>query len=131
MPNDEIEEAFANMFALQFTDVFNAYSSIALETNKTAQSIKYAAFFSGIWTLTLKRTDERISANKHGLIAGRKISYADIYLSTMLDYPLSPNTGRTREEFLSIYPNIKIVDTKVRSLPRIAKWVLNRPQTDI
>ena len=134
IPKDDIDAAFADMFALQFTDVFNVISAITINPNNLTSSKQlesYNSFFNSIWTLTLNKTEERIKANKYKVIAGKEISYTDLYLSSLLDLAATPGTNRTRNEFLNIYPNIKNLDIKVRSLPRIAKWLITRPKTDI
>jgi glutathione S-transferase len=132
LPDDDIEAAYADMFALQFTDVFNAFGQILFDTPNN-QSARFNEFFNGIWSLTMNRTEERIRSNaKHNckVIAGKDLSYADIYLSSILELASAKGTNRTREQFLDAYPYIKQVDIKVRSRPGIARWLMTRPITE-
>lgn len=132
LPESSMEAAYANMFAQQYTDVLNAFSFVYNAQNLTDQvrAQLYAQFFSSIWPLTLNRTEERICSNGHGVIAGHRISYADIYLSALLDLATVPGTNVTREQFTNVYPNIRQLDVRVRSLPSIARWLIIRPKTN-
>lgn len=121
------------MFALQFTDVFNSFGQILFDTTSSNQSARFNDFFNGIWSLTMNRTEERIRTNaKHNckVIAGKDVSYADIYLSSILELASTKGTNRTREQYLDAYPNIKQTDIKVRSRPGIARWLMTRPRTE-
>jgi glutathione S-transferase len=136
MPENEFDAALADMYALQFTDVLNSFLNINMNqnqnfsgnTNRTQN--RFDQFFSGIWSLTLNRTEEQICANGHGVIAGRHLSYADIYLSSLLDLAIITSTNRTREQYTNAYPNIRQLDLRVRSLPRVAEWLIVRPKND-
>ena len=128
------------MFTLQFTDVLNAILPIAsmgrsnyTNPDNTNSSRLYANFFSSnsTWTLTLSRAEERICANGRGVIAGRGISYADIYLSSLLDLANVNGTNQSRDVILNSYPNIKALDLRVRTLPGVAAWLVTRPVTAI
>ena len=132
LPDDYIEAAYADMFALQFTDVFNAFGQILFDPTNN-QSARYNDFFNGIWSLTMNRTEERIRSNAKQnckVIAGKDVSYADIYLSSILELASTKGTNRTREQYLDAYPNIKQADIKVRSRPGIARWLMTRPRTE-
>ncbi len=126
MPKNDIDAAYADMFANQFTDIYNAASEIFLSANSSQTSAGNSTLFNGTIPLTLKRLEARIIENGCGVIAGRYISYADIFMASILDV-----LGNARDSVLSSYPNVKALDIKVRSMPKIATWILNRPKTDI
>jgi len=134
MPQNEFDAALADMYALQFSGVLNSFIFIIMSQNQNQSSNltqnRFDQFFSGIWSLTLNRTEEQICANGHGVIAGRHLSYADIYLSSLLDLAIATNTNRTREQYTNAYPNIRQLDIRVRSLPRVAEWLIVRPKSD-
>ena len=129
MPENEFDAAVADMYAMQFTDVLNSFIFIIMSQNQSS-NLRFDQFFSGIWSLTLNRTEQQICANGHGVIAGRHLSYADIYLSSLLDLAMATNTNRTREQYTNAYPNIRQLDIRVRSLPRVAEWLIMRPKSD-
>lgn len=125
MPKNDIDAAYADMFANQFTDIYNAASAIFLSTNSTDQiTSPNSTLFNVTIPLTLKRLEARIIENGCGVIAGRYISYADIFMADILDV-----LGDKKESVLSAYPNVKALDIKVRAMPKIATWILNRPKT--
>jgi glutathione S-transferase len=126
IPKNHIEAAYADMYANQFTDIFNVASAIALNSNSTQSTASNSTLFNVTIPLTLKRLEARIIENCCGVIAGRHISYADIFMASILDV-----LGKARDGVLSYYPNVKALDIKVRSKPRIAAWILKRPQTDL
>ena len=126
VPRHDIEMAYADMFANQFTDIYNAASAAFLDTNATSQAIANANLLNNTWPLTLKRAEARILANGCGVLAGRDISYADIYLSTILDL-----VGNNRDNLIMAYPNVKALDARVRAMPKIANWIKNRPVTPL
>ena len=126
MPKNEIDAAYADMFANQFTDIFNAVAPILLSTNASQDALSNSTVFMVTIPLTLTRLEARIVQNGHGLIAGRSISYADIFLASIMDV-----LGNMRDSVLSAYPNVNALFVRVRSMPRIATWILNRPNTNI
>ena len=126
VPRHDIEAAYADMFANQFTDIYNVASAAFLDTNATSQAITNANLLNTTWPLTLKRAEARILANGCGVLAGRDISYADIYLSTILDL-----VGNKRDNLTMAYPNVKALDARVRAMPKIADWIKNRPVTPL
>ena len=127
MPKNDLDAAYADMFANQFTDIYNAASAIFLSSNSTGQNNSLeSTLYNATIPLTLKRLEARIIENGCGVIAGRYISYADIFLASILDV-----LGDKRDSVLSSYPNVKALDIKVRSMPKIAAWILKRPKTDI
>ena len=125
VPRNEIEVAYAEMFSHQFTDVFNLANAAFMNANSTNQT-NILTVLNATLSLTLKRVEERIIANPLGcgVIAGRDISYADIYLSAILDL-----VGNQRDNVTMPYPNVKALDARVRSMPKIAEWIKNRPVT--
>ena len=115
------------MFSQQFNDVYNVASAAFMNATSTNQTnFSPVTALNGILPLTLKRTEERIIANCNGVIAGRDISYADIHLSAILDL-----VGNQRDNITMSYPNVKALDARVRTMPKIAEWIKNRPITNI
>ena len=125
MPRDELDAAYADMYAHQFSDVFNLAAAAQFETDPTLKKQKTDALFNTTWPNNLKAFEARLIANGCGVIAGKDISYADLYLSTLLDF-----IGPKKDEILKAYPNIVALDKRVRALPKVAEWIAKRPPSE-
>ena len=68
--------------------------------------------------------EKRIQANSGNWIYGNSVTYIDISVVAALDYVLKafPN-------FLDSYPGVSKLKESVETLPNIAKWIKNRPET--
>lgn len=73
----------------------------------------------------LKFFDERAGKSGSGFLAASGLTWADLYLMCILDM-----MGEKREATLENFKNLKALDQKVRSHPKIAEWLGKRPKTD-
>ncbi|CAF0855834.1 unnamed protein product [Brachionus calyciflorus] len=94
---NNIENALIDMCGAQMADLFNSYANII----------------------------DRLLKNGNGFLVGKKLSWADIYLSQLTDF-----LGNKKEELLSKFQLINTLDKKIRSIPRISNWIQKRPKTD-
>ena len=72
----------------------------------------------------LQLFEDRLRQN-NGFLAGSKLTYADLYLSQILD-----NLVNLKNETLTPYPNVIELDLRIRKLPRIHQWLAKRPQIE-
>jgi glutathione S-transferase len=150
IPRDDIQAGYADMYVHYFTEMFDLISSYTMESviflifyltiyllmlrlndkNKKFQDAalkqsKYNTLVNTTWPLFLSRVEARIIANNGcGVIAGWDISYADLYLVSVLDFYKTQFSGN-----LDAYPNVKALDARVRALPKVAAWLSTRPIT--
>lgn len=73
----------------------------------------------------LKFFDERVGKTGSGHLAASGLTWADLYLISVLD-----NLGDKREAALEHFKNLKALDQKVRTHPKIAEWLGKRPKTE-
>lgn len=114
---NNLENALIDMYGAQMGDLFNAFAS-ANNNNQTEN------LFNTTWPQNFKFFEDRLAKNGNGFLVGRRLSWADIYLSQLTDF-----LPESKPEFLNRYPLIKSLNQRVRSIPRIAKWIRNRPVT--
>lgn len=114
-----LEDGLIDMYGAQLGDLFNGYAS-ALNNNQTE------TFFNEVWPQNFQLFENRLAVNRNGFLVGRRLSWADIYLSQITDF-----LGNRKENMLSRFPLIRALDQRVRSIPRIANWIQTRPVTDL
>ena len=73
----------------------------------------------------LKFFDERAGKTGSGFLAASGLTWADLYLICVFD-----NLGDKREATLEHFKNLKALDQKVRTHPKIAEWLGKRPKTE-
>ena len=66
------------------------------------------------------------NAAPEGWLFGKKVTYVDLRLATMLEY-----TEMVSDKILESYPGIMKLKESVFSLPKIAQWIKDRPKTDV
>ncbi|XP_022910500.1 glutathione S-transferase-like isoform X2 [Onthophagus taurus] len=70
---------------------------------------------------------ESIAEKNNGHFALKKLTWADIYFTGLLDY-LNFMLGTN---MIEKYPNLQAVANNVRSVPAIKSWIETRPQSDL
>nr|AYN44546.1 glutathione S-transferase S7-1 [Brachionus koreanus] len=116
---NKLENGLIDMYGAQLGDLFNAYGS-AINNNQTE------SFFNQIWPQNFQFFEDRMAFNKNGFLVGKRLSWADIYLSQMTDF-----LGDRKEDMLNRFPLIRALDQRVRSMPMIDNWIQTRPITDL
>ena len=125
IPRDEIDAAFADMYAEQLHDIYQLVNDANFESDPAKQKILLENLFNTTIPNNLKVFEARLVTNGCGVLAGKEISYADIYLSSMLDF-----LGTRKDEILRSYPSVHALDARIRALPKISDWLAKRPKTD-
>jgi glutathione S-transferase len=69
--------------------------------------------------------ESKLSSTNSGFLVGSKVTWADLYLSSILD-----NLGNRTNSVLDKFNRIKRLDQRVKSIPNIAKWLSKRPVTE-
>lgn len=73
----------------------------------------------------LKFFEERAAKSGSGFLAASGLTWADLYLVCALEY-----LGEKHDATLENYKNLKALDQKVHSHPKIAEWISKRPKSD-
>ena len=73
----------------------------------------------------MKLFDERLGKTGSGFFAASGMTWADLYLFSILDF-----VGDKSEPVKANFKNVKAMDEKVRAHPAIAAWLARRPKTD-
>ena len=61
-----------------------------------------------------------------------QITWADVYFTTNITFlQLGAARFNLDPEFLTKYPLLNALSTRVQQLPAIAKWIQERPQTEM
>nr|AIT99308.1 glutathione S-transferase sigma 7 [Brachionus koreanus] len=114
---NNLENAVIDMYGAQLGDLFDAFST-SFNSNTTL------SFFTEVWPRNFQFFEDRLNKNGNGFLVGKRLSWADIYLSQMTDFI------QNKDEFLNKFPLVKALDKKVRSIPKIADWIKRRPDGD-
>ena len=123
IPKNDVQAGYADMYNHYFTEMFDLIGGYNFEPNATLKDQKLIALVN-MWPIFLQRVEKRIIANGCGVIAGNDISYADLYLVSILDNYYKQFGGN-----MTGYPNTKALDDRVRALPKVAAWLASRPVT--
>lgn len=94
---------------------FEAYTA-ALQQNQTQ------ALFNTTWPTNFNNFEKALAATGGKFLIGEEITWADIFLSQITDF-----LGDKKSSFIANYPNIKDLDSRIRSEPNIAEWIKSRP----
>lgn len=98
-----------------FNSRFDAYNT-ALMANKTD------SLLTTTWPAQMAIFEKRLVDTNTGFLSGESLSWADIFLSQITDFLYDK-----KDALLANYPNVKALDARVRTIPRIAKWISSRP----
>ena len=107
---NDIETAFANMYSDQLTDLFN----------RLPEPSENNSLITTLFRNYLRPFEDRLMKN-NGFLAGTKLTYADLYLSSMLE-----NLKEQKNETLKDFPFINALDNRVRNMLRIKDYLQNR-----
>ncbi len=99
------------MYSDQLTDLFNQLPQPGTNNNLTESLFKSS----------LKPFEIRLSEN-NGFLAGSKLTYADLYLSSLLGY-----LREMKNETLKQFPNVFALDNKIRQMTKIQNYLNTRP----
>lgn len=70
--------------------------------------------------------EKRAAGSNKGWLFNSKVTWADLLFYLSSDWILSGN-----KDALETFPGLKRLRTSVESLPNIAKWIEERPKTDM
>ncbi len=118
---NEDEEALISMYAHQLGDLFTQIAASSGGNDEETTRL-----FNQTWPLNLRFFESRLIQNgRNGFLIGNKYSWADLFLSQLIE-----NIPLSRIGLLDNYPQVKRLNLNVRSLSQIRKWINTRPVTD-
>jgi glutathione S-transferase len=121
------EEALISMYAHQLGDLFNRMGDVVNENDEKRREALTSVLFNQTWPSNLRYFETRLIRNgRNGYLVGNKYSWADLYLSELIE-----TIPSSRIKLLDNYPQVKRLDFNIRSLPQIKKWIASRPVTEI
>ena len=109
------------MYTSQLLDLFDQIARYQFQTNLTERE----RLFNETWSRNLPYFETKLSSTNTGFLVGSKITWADLYLSSVLD-----NLGNRSANVLQNFTRIKRLDQRVKAIPNIAKWLNRRPITE-
>jgi glutathione S-transferase len=101
------------MYADQLSDLFSKLTIGNKTLNKE------------LFVTNLKYFEERLAKN-FGYLASSKLTYADLYLSSMLE-----NLSDLKNETLKDFPHVANLDRRIRRMPRIKSWLARRAKYEL
>lgn len=110
------EEAFANMYGEQLGDLFDAKAAI-IPNNQTSLD----NWYNQVVPKNFNYFEKRLEVTGSGFLAGESETWADIFLSQMTDF-----LSDKKDKILAKYPNVRALDNRVRSYPKIAAYLKTR-----
>jgi hypothetical protein len=121
--SDETESAMINMYAHQMGDLFNRIAEVVIETNSQRQLELEERLFNQTWPANLDFFERQLRKNSYfGFLIGCSLSWADIYLAQIVEL-----LNERKDTMLLNYPLVRALETRVRTMPRVAEWIANRP----
>lgn len=121
---DEIEQAEVDMYGDQVTDLMNEMIKARFDADEIRKAQQAQKLEAEIIPNSMRIFDSRLAKSSSGYLASSGITWADLHLFTVLEW--MPN----RDKVLNNYKNVKALDQKIRSMPKIAHWLATRPHTD-
>ncbi|KAK7863745.1 hypothetical protein R5R35_011148 [Gryllus longicercus] len=107
-------------------DLRIAFADFMYAENKTVKAQKKEKLINETLPFYLSRLDEQVEING-GYFVNNKLSWADLYFAAITEYL----KGGLEDDFISQYPNLKVLAEKVWNLPRIKAWREKRPKTQL
>ena len=105
------DEVFADMYGEQLGDLFNAWKNAT--DNKHPETV-----YTDVYPQNLVFFEKRLVATGNGLLAGDEVTWADIYLSQMIDF-----IADKRDQVLKAFPRVRELDDRIRSHPNIKAYL--------
>jgi glutathione S-transferase len=78
-----------------------------------------------VWPKHLKVFEEKLAEN-NGWLVGDNLTWCDLYLCVVLEW-----IGLEAEALLTRFANCKVLENRVKSIPKIAQWIRSRPETNL
>uniref|UniRef100_A0A8D8R3S9 glutathione transferase n=1 Tax=Cacopsylla melanoneura TaxID=428564 RepID=A0A8D8R3S9_9HEMI len=105
-----------------FTDFRTAITNYHYDKNEESKNAKWDPLNKETIPFYLGKFEELIKANG-GYLANGKLSWADIFFVSMLDYM----SMMAKQELTANAPALKKLSDEVLAIPAIKKWVEKRP----
>nr|AYN44500.1 glutathione S-transferase S4 [Brachionus rotundiformis] len=118
------EAAIVDMYGDHITDLMNAMVRLFSEKDEQKKKQDQEKFDNETLPKHLKNLEERIIQSRSGFVAPSGLTWVDLYLFNFLDLQ-----GDKAQTLFNNFPNIKKLDEKVRSNPKIAQYLKRRPVT--
>lgn len=121
------ENIEADMYVDQITDVFEEMILARFEKDENRRKECLNRFVTHSLPKNMKYFEDRLKSNK-GHLASDQLTYADLYLYTILEWWFWNN--ESKNEFYASNPYFKALDQEITSNPKISKYRESRPVTD-
>lgn len=118
------ESAIVDMYADQVTNLMDQMARILQEKDENKKKQDRQIFESETIPKYFKLFDERIAQSKCGYLAPSGLTWVDLYLFNFIDVQ-----GEKANSFLENFTNVKQLNEKVKSNPRISAYLKRRPVT--
>nr|AYN44522.1 glutathione S-transferase S4 [Brachionus plicatilis] len=118
------ESAIVDMYADQITDLMDLKAKILIDNDENKKKEDQQKLDNEIIPKYLERFDQRIAQSRSGYLAPSGLTWVDLYFFNFLDIQ-----GNKAEAIFDKFANIKQLDQKVRSNPKIAAYLKRRPVT--
>jgi len=127
---NECEQAQVDMYVDQVADVGQERAKFIWEKDEAKKKTLEEAFKSETLPKNLSFFEKQLTSNNTGFLVGEGLTWADLALFNLLD-SLSGGNGCSDCNACDQYPNVKKLVEKIRSCPKISKWLAARPQTPL
>jgi len=124
---DDLEQALVDMYVDQVSDVGMERAKFFWEKDEAKKKTLEEAFKSETVPKNLSLFEKQLANNNTGYLVGSGLTWADLALFNFLD-SLSGGNGCS-ENSCEQYPNVNKLVEKIRSCPKISKWLTSRPHT--
>lgn len=123
---NELETTEIDMYGDQVTDLQNHIISMFTESDNERKKQMQKKVYGEVVPFNLKLFDDRLGRTGSGYFAPSGLSWADLHVFNVLDY-----FRHRKDETIASFKNVKALDQRIRSDPKIAAWLAKRPKTDI
>ncbi len=123
---DDIEEALVSMYADQVADLQSELGKAHFEKDEARKAQLTERLHGEVVPNNMKLFETRLSQSGSGYFASSGLTYADIFLFSVLEY-----FGDKRVPLLEVFPHIKKLDENLRAHPKLAAYLAKRPAGDL
>lgn len=111
-------------------DMFNAFVKYKFEADAGKQKELYKNLNDVVLPTGFKSLEARLANNNTGFVIGKKITMADVLLICVLKQVESAASVDIAMA-LADFPRLAAHRSKIESIPVLAEWIKNRPDTEL
>nr|QQF64857.1 glutathione S-transferase S3 [Aphis craccivora] len=124
--SDDWESLMIDIAVDNFTDLRQALSAYAFDTNEVSKAITYVTLINETIPLYMNKFENIVDEND-GYFVNGKLSWADIYFVACLDF----FNFMAKVDLLENRPKLQAHKKKILEIPQIKSWVAKRPANSI